>query len=229
MKKSLLFALSLSAMLVACGGNDNQEPAVETEAQAQETGVVECVASGDVVFIDLDYMLASSSIYAKEGKSLEEKMVAFQTKMTTSQESWAKKEQGLAAEYSKLERDAAKLQEDYQKGLITTLNAQQKQEELQKKGNNIQNRVNNLQATMQSEAQTLQTEEQTLAEEQMVLMNKFHDLTRRAIAEINADGRYKMILNAVSVVDADPTLNISDLILKKVDELYAADEAASAE
>jgi hypothetical protein len=31
-----------------------------------------------------------------------------------------------------------------------------------------------------------------------------------------------MIVNAVSVVDADPTLNISDLVLQKVDELYAA-------
>ena len=49
MKKSLLFALSLSAMLVACGGNEKQEPAVE--AEVQEAGSVECVASGDVVFI----------------------------------------------------------------------------------------------------------------------------------------------------------------------------------
>jgi hypothetical protein len=31
-----------------------------------------------------------------------------------------------------------------------------------------------------------------------------------------------MIVNAVSVVDADPTLNISDLVLQKVDELYTA-------
>lgn len=221
MKKSLLFALSLSAMLVACGGNETKEAAVETEAQ--EGAAVECVASGDVVFMDLDYMMATSALYAKEGKSLEDKVAAFQTKMTTSQESLAKKEQNLAAEYSKLEKDAAKLQEDYQKGLITTLNAQQKQQELQEKGAKIQTRVNNLQATAQSEAQTLQAEEQALAEEQMVLMNKFQDLTRRAIAEINADGRYKMILNAVSVVDADPSLNISDLVLKKIDELYAAD------
>ena len=220
MKKSLLFALSLSAMLVACGGNEKQEPAVE--AEVQEAGSVECVASGDVVFIDLDYMMATSALYAKEGKSLEDKMAAFQTKMTTSQESWAKKEQGLAAEYSKLEKDAAKLQEDYQKGLITTLNAQQKQQELQDKGAKIQSRVNNLQATMQSEAQTLQTEEQALAEEQMVLMNRFQELTRKALDEINADKRYKMILNAVSVVDADPSLNISDVVLKSVDELYEA-------
>ena len=218
MKKSLLFALSLSAMLVACGGNEKQEPAVE--AEVQEAGSVECVASGDVVFIDLDYMMATSALYAKEGKSLEDKMAAFQTKMTTSQESWAKKEQGLAAEYSKLEKDAAKLQEDYQKGLITTLNAQQKQQELQDKGAKIQSRVNNLQATMQSEAQTLQTEEQALAEEQMVIMNRFKEIANKAIEELNADGRYKMIINAVSVVDADPTLNISDLVLERVNKLY---------
>ena len=218
MKKSLLFALSLSAMLVACGGNEKQEPAVE--AEVQEAGSVECVASGDVVFIDLDYMMATSALYAKEGKSLEDKMAAFQTKMTTSQESWAKKEQGLAAEYSKLEKDATKLQEDYQKGLITTLNAQQKQQELQDKGAKIQSRVNNLQATMQSEAQTLQTEEQALAEEQMVIMNRFKELANKAIEELNADGRYKMIINAVSVVDADPTLNISDLVLERVNKLY---------
>jgi outer membrane protein len=59
----------------------------------------------------------------------------------------------------------------------------------------------------------------------MVLMNKFQNLSRRAINELNADKRYKMIVNAVSVVDADPTLNISDIVLKRVDELYAADSA----
>ena len=42
------------------------------------------------------------------------------------------------------------------------------------------------------------------------------------IDEINADGRYKMIINAVSVVDADPALNISNLVLERVDALYEA-------
>ena len=122
-----------------------------------------------------------------------------------------------------MQNDAAKLNEDYQKGLITTLNAQQKGEELAKKEQSIQSRYNSLQSSAQKEAEKLAKEEQDLMEAQMVLMNKFQDLTRRAIAEINADRRYKMILNAVSVIDADPTLNISDLVLKKVDELYAAD------
>ena len=149
-------------------------------------------------------------------------MQDFQTRATAAQEGWAKKEQSLASEYNKLQADAEKLQQDYAKGLITSLNAQQKQEELQKKGESIQTRMTALQTTVQTEGQALQKEEQTLGEEQMVLMNRFQELTRKALDEINADKRYKMILNAVSVVDADPSLNISDVVLKSVDELYEA-------
>lgn len=223
MKKTLLFALAV--VVCACGA-DNKSKADATKSDATEVRTVECVASGDVVYVDLDYIMASSELYAKEGSALETKVKAFEEKSITTQEGWAKKEQGLAAEYNKLQADAAKLEQDYAKGLITTLNAQQKQEELQKKGNSIQSRMNALQSTVQTEGQKLQEEERALGEEQMVLMNKFQDLTRRAIDEVNADHRYKMILNAVSVVDSDPTLNISEIVLKKVDELYAADNSA---
>lgn len=220
----LLFALAAVLALGAC--NDKKADEKKSDATASdltEVRTVECVASGDVVYIDPDYMMASSAIYAKEGKDLEQKLEEFKTKAASTQESWAKKEQSIAAEMTKLQNDAAKLNEDYQKGLITTLNAQQKGEELASKEQSIQSRYNSLQSSAQKEAEKLAKEEQDLMEAQMVLMNKFQDLTRRAIAEINADRRYKMILNAVSVIDADPTLNISDLVLKKVDELYAAD------
>ena len=166
--------------------------------------------------------MASSKLFASEGSALETKVKEFQQRAATAQEGWAKKEQNLANEYNKLQADAIKLQQDYEKGLITTLNAQQKQEDLQKKGESIQTRMNSLQSTVQTEGQKLQEEELALAEEQSVLMNRFQKLTRLALDEINADKRYKMIVNAVSVVDADPTLNISDVVLKKVDELYEA-------
>lgn len=224
MRKTLLLGFVAAAMLTSCGGGaETKEKESVAASDTTEVRTVECVASGDVVYIDLDYIMASSKLYASEGKALETKVQAFEQKMVTTQEGWAKKEQGLAAEYNKLQADAAKLEQDYAKGLITTLNAQQKQEELQTKGNSIQSRMNALQTTVQSETQTLQAEERALGEEQMVLMNRFQDLTRRAIDEINADHRYKMILNAVSVVDADPTLNISDIVLKKIDELYDTD------
>ena len=224
MKKSLLFALAAVAMLGAC---NNAEKAQEKNGEATvsdttEVRTVECVASGDVVYIDLDYMLASSKLYAAEGKALETKMQEFQQKAVSTQESWSKKEQNLAAEYNKLQQDAMKLQQDYEKGLITTLNAQQKGEELAQKEQSIQTRMNNLQNSVQKESEELAKQEQELAEEQMVIMNRFQEFIRMALEEINADKRYKMILNATSVIDADPTLDISSLVLKKVDELYEA-------
>ena len=44
--------------------------------------------------------------------------------------------------------------------------------------------------------------------------------------EINADKRYKLIINASALIDADTTLNITPAVLKKVNELYAADKKA---
>ena len=221
MKKSLLFALAAVAMLSACNNADEAKKSGEATSTTEVT-TVECVASGDVVYMDLDFMLASSKLYAAEGKALEAKMQEFQTRAVAAQEGWTKSEQSLAAEYNKLQNDAVKLQQDYEKGLITTLNAQQKGEELAKKEQSIQTRMNTLQSTVQKEGEQLAKDEQALAEEQLVIMNRFQELTRKALEEINADKRYKMILNATSVIDADPTLDISSLVLKKVDELYEA-------
>lgn len=225
MKKSLLSILAMSLMMVSCGGTKSEskvENNVAADAETTEVESVECVASGDVVFIDLDYIMASSKFFANEGVALETKVKDFQQKSLTIQEGWAKKEQNLANEYNKLQAEAAKLEEDYAKGLITTLNAQKKQEEIQTKANNIQTKMNNYQTTVQNEGAELQNEEQALNEEQMVVMNRFKELATKAIDEINADRRYKMIINAVSVVDADPALNISDLVLERVDALYEA-------
>jgi outer membrane protein len=224
MKKSLLFALMAVAMLGACSDAEKaqQKSGEVTASDVTDVRTVECVASGDVVYVHLDSVLNLSKLYATEGTALQTKVQTFQQKAATAQQGWASQEQALANEYSKLQSDAAKLEADYSRGLITTLNAQQKQEELQTKGNSIQSRMTALQNTVQTEGASLQAEEQALAEEQVVLMNRFQTITRQALDDINADKRYKMIVNAVSVIDADPTLNISDLILRKVDELYEA-------
>ena len=208
MKKTLLFACA-AVVLVSCGGGKNKE---NKEVAAEGVATTECVVSGDVVYINVDQILTGSELYAKEGAELQKKVQQTQEKIQKAQEGWANTEKGLQAEYAKLQNDAAKLQEDYSKGLITTLNAQQKQEELQKKGDAIQQRINNF-----------QQEARNLDEENAVLMNRFQDLMKRAVEQINADGRYKMILNAMTVVDADVSLDISKLVLAKVNELYAAD------
>jgi outer membrane protein len=225
MKKSLLFALAAVAMLASCNNDakTTEKKGESTASDLTEVRTVECVASGDVVYVNLDMVMNDSKLYAKEGVALRTKTEAFQQKMISTQESWAKKEQNLANEYQKLQNEAVKLQEDYQKGLITTLNAQQKGEELAKKEAVIQNRLNSLQASAQEETVNLQNEEKALAEEQMVLMNRFNTLVKKALEYINGDHRYKMVVDAMSVIDADPTLDISSLLLKKIDELYEND------
>ena len=66
-----------------------------------------------------------------------------------------------------------------------------------------------------------------LEEENVVFQNRMADLMQRAINEINAEKTYKMIVNATALLDASEELDITELILAKVNELYAADKAAS--
>ena len=74
--------------------------------------------------------------------------------------------------------------------------------------------------------ESAQKEAKQLEEENVVFNNRMNDLLARAIAEINADGRYKMIVNASALLDADQKLDITSAVLAKVNELYKADKAS---
>ncbi|MBQ5654158.1 MAG: OmpH family outer membrane protein, partial [Alistipes sp.] len=54
--------------------------------------------------------------------------------------------------------------------------------------------------------------------------NRMQDLVMRAVQEVNADKKYKMVVNANSLLDADTTLNITPMVLEKVNELYAKEK-----
>ena len=100
----------------------------------------------------------------------------------------------------------------FQKGLITSRDAQAQQESLQKRAASYQNNA--------------QKEAQSLDEENYVFTNRAQDLLNRAVQQINADRKYKLIINASALIDADTTLNITPAVLQKVNELYAADKKA---
>ena len=156
--------------------------------QPAENAPAQAVGSSDIAFVQVEAVLAQSDLFQSEGAALQEK-----TKKSK----------------------AAQLQEKYQKGLITTANAQSEQEK-------IQRQIANYQSVAQKEAQTLD-------EENYVFTNRAQDLIHRAVQELNADKKYKLILNATSLVDADSLLDITPLVLAKVNELYAADKKADKE
>jgi outer membrane protein len=149
-----------------------------------------------LAYVRVEYVLAESEIYKTEG-------VALQEKTQKAQNSWAQKEKNL-------QNEAAQLQEKYQKGLITTADAQ-------KQSQSIEQRVANYQNNTQKEAQKLD-------EENFVLSNRTQDLLMRAIKEVNADKKYKMVFNASALVDAVDALDISEAVLAKINELYAAEK-----
>lgn len=190
MKKTLFPALAAALVLAACGTKTAEKAESASETVAQE------VVSSDIAYIQVEAVLAQCDLYQKEG-------VALQEKTQKAQKSWAQREQSLQAE-------AAQLQEKFDKGLITTRDAQAQQESIQKK-------VASYQANAQKEAQSLD-------EENFVFTNRAQDLLHRAVKEINADGKYKLIINASALIDADSTLDITPAVLAKVNELYAADQ-----
>ena len=82
MKKSLLFALAAVARLGACNNAEKAQKSGETTASdTTEVRTVECVASGDVVYVQLDSVLNASKLYAKEGTALQNKVKTFQEKL----------------------------------------------------------------------------------------------------------------------------------------------------
>ena len=192
MKKTLFPALAAALVLAACGTKTAEQTGDAAEAVAQQ------VISSDIAYVQVEAVLAQCDLYKTEG-------VALQEKTEKAQKSWAQREKGLQAE-------AAQLQEKYQKGLITSRDAQTQQENIQKKAESYQ-------ANAQKEAQTLD-------EENYVFTNRAQDLLQRAVQDINSGKKYKLILNASALIDADTTLNITPAVLAKVNELYAADKKA---
>lgn len=195
MKKFFFPVLAAALVLTACGTKTTETSA---EAAATETATAQQVGTGDIAYVQVEAVLAQCDLFLTEGKALQEKT-------EKAQKSWAQREQNLQAE-------AAQLQEKYQKGLITTRDAQATQESIQK-------RVASYQANAQKEAQSLD-------EENYVFTNRAQDLLHRAVQEIYADKRYKLIVNASALIDADTTLDITAAVLAKVNELYAADKKA---
>ena len=194
MKKIFIAALAVLAFV----GCNNEKKTNNAEEVATENVAV--VSSSDIAYVNVEYVLAQSEIVKTEGEAL-------RLKTEKTQQKLAKREQNL-------QNEMQQLAEKYQKGLITTRDAQSKEQDLQKRAAALQTQI--------------QKEGKELEEENFVFQNRLNDLVMRAIQAINADKKYKMVVQATALLDADESLNISDAVLAKVNELYAAEKAESA-
>ena len=188
--KRIFFMAAMLLALASCDSQRNGTETPETTADAPQA------VTQDLAYVQVEAVLSQSELYLTEGVALKEKT-------EKAQQSWARKEQNFSYEM-------AQLQEKYQKGLITTANAQSTEQD-------IQRRVAAYQTQAQKEAQTLD-------EENFVFSNRAQDLLRRAVRNLNTDGRYKMIVNANALIEADTTLDITPAVLQEVNRLYALEK-----
>lgn len=189
--KKLVFAALIAAISLTTACKPSQNGSAEAPEQEKQT-----VSASDIAYVNTDRVLTECELFKGEGLTLREKT-------EKAQQSWANKERAL-------QNEAVQLQEKYQKGLITTRDAQAQQEAIQKKAENYQ-------TSMQKEAQALD-------EENYVFTNRLQDLLLRAVQEVNAGKQYKLVLNTASLLDADESLDISDAVLEKMNELYAREK-----
>lgn len=233
MKKTLLFAIVAVAMLVSCDASESKKSdAEQAEVTAEEVASVDAdvadleeptnapVVSGDVVYIDLAYLSMTSKMSQIEGAAFEKKFTDFSNKVKKYQDKAGKTQQSWQNKETAFANEAQKIQDDYNKSMITGITAQQKSEDLQR-------RAGEYQKTMQREAESLAKderkiaeEEAQLAEEQQVLDTRFARLVKLAVDNVNADGRYKMVISNVDIINAHESLNISSLVLAEMDKLY---------
>lgn len=202
MKKKIIWS-SVVAVVVAAliGGGvyawmeyDKQQKEKES-AEAKKS--VEVVAEADFAYVNVEYVMTQSNLFKTEGEALRKKT--------------EKAEQKLAQREQRLKNEMQQLQDRYQRGLITTRDAQRKEQELQEKAMKFQTAV--------------QEEAKELEEENIVFRNRMDDLIMRAVQAINSEKQYKMIIQSSALLDADEAYNLSEKVLAKVNALYAEEKA----
>ena len=202
MKKKIIWSSVVAVVVAALIGGGvyawmeyDKQQKEKESAEAKKS--VEVVAEADFAYVNVEYVISQSEIFKTEGEALRAKTEKAQQRLTNREQ--------------ELQNKMQKLAEKYQKGLITTADAQKQQQSIERK-------IANYQTNTQKEAQALE-------EENVVFTNRTQDLVMRAIREINADKKYKLVINATALLDGDEALDISAAVLAKVNELYAKDKA----
>ncbi len=194
--KKILLAASVVALLTVSCNKQNKAPESTTPSES-----VAAVTSGQIAFIQLDSLINHYNMYID---------------LRTAYEAKAQKaDQELTALGRGLERDIQDYQEKVQKGLVTRSQAQTLEESLNTKQQNFVQRRDQVMGN--------------LAEEEQVMLNQIHHAITEYVNEFNSDKRYSMILSSSAagpVINADPSLDLTNMILEGLNKKYAASAAA---
>jgi outer membrane protein len=191
--KQLFITLLISAAVVLTGcGNGGAKQG----ANAMPDSLIQRSVSSQIAYVQVDTLMKYYNMYLDLSSQFEAKA--------------KKAEADIQSRGRSLERSMADANEKFEKGLVTRAEAAQLQEDLQRKEQNFYQYRDNLQ--------------QELVEENQVMTNKILFSLHEYIKEFNSDYRYGMILTSTAgtpVLHADPSLDITNLVLRGLNEKYA--------
>jgi outer membrane protein len=195
MKKVFVTALAVFALAACKNTGAGTETGSETSAEGARVETVY-----DIAYIQMDSLVQNYDRFR-------DLSAAFETKAT-------KVTGDLEARARALQNEVTSFQDKINKGLMTTRDAQAEQTRIETKG-------------QQFEADR-QVQVNELAEEEQVMTNQVFHAINDYVAKFNADLRYKMIVTTSGgnpIIHADPALNITNEVLKGLNEEYAAEKA----
>lgn len=158
------------------------------------------VPSSQIAYINIDSLVGKYDLYNDLRSAYEVKA--------------KKAESDLTARGRNLEKEVRDFQDKIQKGLVTRAQAATMEEDLSRKQQNFMQQRDNVMRDM--------------GEEEQVLLNRIHYSIVDFLKEFNSDYRYGMILStsaAGPILNADPMLDITSVVLSELNKNYAAQKA----
>ena len=202
--KKFLLAVSAAALLAAGCNKQNSAPAAENNASENAHAASSATAtSGDIAYFNIDSLVSRYDMYTDLRATYEEKAKKAENELTSKGRS--------------LENNLRDYQEKIQKGLVTRSQAQTMEENLNKQQQTFVEHRDKVMAEM--------------AEEEQVMLNRIHYSITQYLKEFNADYRFKMIVSSTGagpVLNADPSLDLTEVLLEGLNKKYAAEKAATA-
>jgi outer membrane protein len=192
-----ILTIAMSMFALAACKNN---PATTGAENTAEGAKVETVY--DIAYITMDSLVTNYDRFVDLSGAFEAKATKVQS--------------DLEARARSLQNEAISFEDKVNKGLMTSRDAQSEQTRLQ-------NKAQQFEADRQNRLAELSEEEQVMTNQVFYAINQY-------VARFNADFRYKMILTSsggTPVIHADPALNITAVILKGLNEEYAAEKAAA--
>ena len=191
---ALVVALCAAVMAIVRPDFQKKKPATEA-VDLTDTGAITAVA-GDIVYVQLDSLIANYDMY-------NDLMTAFQSKVQGIQDDLSKRGR-------RLESDAKAFENQVQKGLLTRSAAEEQQNKLMQRQQNLQNDAAKKDAEIQ--------------EEQAVLNNQVYYAVKEFIEKYNEEHQYSLILTTSgvtnTVLNVNPGLDITADVLKGLNEDY---------